>query len=164
MRKYILLFLFGITCIAQESKFELTPQGFPNQQLTTPNKLLEKLIESSKSWAYYYNKQGHDVLNLTDNSLTIEAKKESAFHNYNVGARYNYDMVYALKIYFKEDNNYTLDLSIKELYSDNVLLKMTTADFFTPEGKVKEDYLEAKNSLEDTVAKIIKSYANYISK
>lgn len=64
---------------------------------------------------------------------------------------------------FEENQKYTLTFIVKEIYIDNVLLKTTVADFFTSEGKLKEDYKDVKPSLESTANRIIKSYINFIA-
>ncbi len=154
---------FWMTIALAQPKLELTPQGFPVLEMKTPNKPLDKLIEISKSWAPYYHKNGSDVYDVTSNSLNIQARIENAFYSYNVGVKYNYDIVYTLKIIFNDDKSYTMSISVKEIYAENVLLKINTADFFTADGKLKDDYRDAKPSLETTINKIAKSFANFIA-
>lgn len=164
--KYLLKIslLFFITFCSAQTKLELTPQGFLPLELKSPNKPLEQLIEASKSWAGYFNKIGYDVSEVTENSLTIEARDENAYHYWNIGVKYNCDIVYSLKIAFAQNNTYTLKISVKEIYAKNVLLKTTTTDFFTPEGKVKDDFRDAKPSLETTINKIVNSYIKFIAR
>lgn len=158
----ITLFFFICACSAQ-AKLELTPEGFLPLELKSPNKTLDKLLEASKTWAVYYNKNGADVFDVTENSLTIQARNEIAYHYWNLGVKYNCDVVYSLKIAFLENKKYTLSFSVKEIYAENVLLKTTTADFFTPEGKLKDDFRDAKPSLEITANKIVNSYIKFIA-
>lgn len=159
----IALFLFIATSNAQ-TKLELTPQGFMPLDMKTPNKQLDELIDTSKSWAAYYNKKGYDISEVTTNSLTIEAKDENAYYYYNVGVKYNNDIRYTLKINFNPDKTYTLKIAVKEIYAENVLLKTTVADFFTEEGKLKDDFRDAKPSLENTINGIVKSFTAFIAR
>jgi hypothetical protein len=160
---YITLF-FCIATASAQPKLNLTPQGFEQIEMRTPNLPLDQLLELSKAWAAYYNKTGYDIFDVTTNSLTIEAKNENAYYYYNVGVKYNCDIKYSLKIVFREDKKYTLKLTVKELYGENVLLKTTISDFFTLDGTLKDDFRDAKPSLENTVNNIIKSYTNFIAR
>lgn len=155
---------FCIALSSAQTKLELTPKGFLPVEMKTPSLPPDQLIDVSKAWAPYYNKNGYDVLGVTDNALTIEAKVENAYYYYNVGVKYNCDIKYSLKIVFQENKTYKLTLTVKELYGENVLLKTTVADFFTPDGKLKDDFRDAKPSLDKTVNNIIKSFANFISR
>lgn len=155
--------LFFITICSAQTKLELTPQGFQTQELKTPDRLLDQLIEASKNWAPTYNKKRYDVSEVTTNSLVIEARYENGYYSYNVGVKYNHDIVYRLKVVFNEDKTYSLSISVKEIYAENVLLKTTTADFFTEDGKLKDDFRDAKPSLENTINRIVKSYVGYIN-
>ncbi len=158
----IALFFYISFCSAQV-KLKITPQGLSTLELPTPNRPIDQLIELSKSWAASYNKKGADVSNVTENSLTVDARVENAFYSYNVGVKYNYDIKYKLEIEFKEDQTYSLGISVKEIYAENVLTKTTLADFFTAEGKLKDDFRDAKPSLENTLNKILNSYVNFIN-
>jgi hypothetical protein len=163
--KYLLhvALFFWIATSSAQPRLELKPQGFEKLELKTPNKPLDRLMELSKSWASYYNKNAPDISEVTLNSLTIEARVENAFYSYNVGVKNNYDIRYSLKISFNEDQKYTLSIAVKEIYTENVLVKTTVADFFNAEEKLKDDFRDAKPSLENTVNKIVKSYVNFIA-
>ena len=159
----IALFFF-VTLSSAQTNLELTPQGFATLELKTPNKPLDQLITTSKSWASVYNKKGADVSEVTGNSLKIDAKIDNAYYSYNVGVKYNYGIRYTLKIAFQDNKTYTLSISVKEIYAKNTAIKTTTSDFFTAEGKLKDDFKDAKPSLENTINKILKSYTNFIVK
>ncbi|WP_268847486.1 hypothetical protein [Flavobacterium aestivum] len=158
----IILF-FGMTISLAQTKLEMTPKGFAPLEIETPNRPINKLLEQSKEWAPYYNKDGSDVFDVTENSLTIEAVYENAYSYWNIAVKYNFDIKYSLKIVFREDQKYTLTFIVKEIYTGRVPLKTTIADFFTPEGKLKDDYKDVKPSLEKTANKIVKSYINFIA-
>jgi hypothetical protein len=154
---------FWIAASSAQTKLEMTPKGFAPLEIQTPNKPVNKLIEQSKSWAPYYNEDGSDVFDVTENSLSIEARFENAYYYWDLGVKYNFDIIYNLKIVFRENQKYTLMFTVKEIYTDKVPLKTTIADFFTSEGKLKEDFKDVKPSLEKTVNNIVKSYTNFIA-
>lgn len=158
----ITLFFWIVVSTAQ-TKLELTPKGFTPLEIEMPNQPIHKLIEQSKEWASYYNEKGSDVFAVTENSLTIEARYENGYYSWNLAVKYNFDIKYSLKIVFGENQKYTLTFIVKEIYMDRVPLKTTATDFFTSEGKLKDDFKDAKPSLESTANKIIKSYINFIA-
>ncbi|MES2410445.1 MAG: hypothetical protein V4535_03275 [Bacteroidota bacterium] len=160
---FTIALFFCIALCSAQIKFEITPQGLLPLELNTPNRPIDQLIELSKAWAPYYNKVGYDVSDVTQNSLTIDGRVENAFYSYNVGVKYNYDIRYSLKIQFTENQKYTIRISVKEIYAENVLTKTTLTDFFTAEGKLKDDFRDAKPSLENTINKILNSYTNFIN-
>lgn len=158
----LLFFVLPITASAQ-TKLELTPQGFMPLEVKTPNRPLDKLIEIAKAWAPYFNKKGYDISGVTENSLIVQGRFENAFYYYNLGVKYNHDIRYSLKITFIETGNYNLDFSVTEIYAKNVLLKTTPADFFNTEGKLKDDFRDAKPSLETTANKVVKSFIGFLA-
>ncbi|REG94121.1 hypothetical protein [Flavobacterium aquicola] len=163
--KYLfkIILFFWITISLAQPKLEMTPKGFAPLEIETPNRPINKLLELSKDWAPYYNQDGYDVFDVTENSLTIEARCKNAYSYWNIGVKYNFDIKYSLKIVFGKNQKYTLTFIVEEIYTDRVPLKSTVADFFTPGGKLKEDFKDVKPSLERTVNKIVKSYINYIA-
>ena len=164
MKKLLSICCFFSCFIAvSQEKIELTPNGFATVVIAKPNIPLENLIDASKSWALSYNKNGADVYEVTTNSLKIDALRKGAFHYYSLGERFTFDVKYTLAVEFG-DVNYTLKLTVKEIYTDDKLLESTLADYFTPEGKIKEGFEEVKPSLEITVNKIISSFATYIQR
>ncbi len=155
--------LFFISIIWSQPIMEMTPQGFEPISFTTPNKTTEKLIEFSRTWANTYNKDGVDISDVTQNSLVIAALKLSAAYYYNIGVQYDYNIRYELKVVFNQDKTYTLTFHPKEFYANEVLTKTTIADFYTSEGKLKDDFRDVKPSLEAMADRIVKSYTNFIS-
>jgi hypothetical protein len=158
-----IVLLFWIVVSSAQTKLELTPKGFPPLEIEMPSHPIHELIELSKLWAPYYNTKGSDVFDVTENSLTIEARYENAYYYWNLGVQYNFDIKYSLKVVFGENQKYTLTFIVKEIYIDKVVLKTTVADFFTSEGKLKEDYKDVKPSLEKTANRIINSYSAFIA-
>ena len=158
------LLLFCVCILRAQSPLEMIPQGFVPITINTPEKPFEKLLENSKSWAAFFNKRGYDVFDVTENSLSIEALKEYAYIDRNMGVTYDYNIIYTLKVVFNENKKYTLTFFVKEIYANEVLTKTTVADFFTPDGKLKADFEEVKSSLERTAERIVTSYANFIER
>jgi len=164
MKKLLTIFCCFYCCFAfSQEKIALSPNGFPTVTVAKPNIPLENLIEASKSWASSYNKNGADVYEVTTNSLKIDALRKGAFAYYSLGERYNFDIKYTLAVEFG-DANYTLKLTVKEIYTDDKLIKSTLADYFTSEGKLKEGFEEIKPSLEITVNKLISSFAAFMQR
>lgn len=158
------ILFFWIVISSAQTKLELTPKGFAPLEIDMPNQPVNKLIERSKEWAYsYYFQKGCDIFDVTTNSLTIEAPYENAYHYWNLGVKYTFDIKYNLKIVFGENKKYTLTFIVEEIYMDRVPIKTTVTNFFTSEGKLKDDFKDAKPSLEISVNKIIKSYINFIA-
>lgn len=157
------LLLFVSFAWAQEPLLEMTPKGFAPIEFQTPNKKNEKLMEAVKAWAPYYNKKGYDLYEVTSNSASIDGFKEYAYFYYNLGERYDCNIVYTLKIVFNANKTYTLQFLVKEIYAKETLTKTTVADFFTPDGKLKQDFADVKPSLEKTANRIIKSFAEFIA-
>ena len=154
---------FWMTVSLAQPKLEMTPKGFLPLEIEMPKRSIEKLIELSKSWAPYYNENGADVFDVTENSLTIDARYENAYYYWNLGVKYNFEIKYSLKIVFGQNQKYTLTFIVKEIYTENVPLKTTISDFYTPDGKLKEDFEQVKPSLEKTANRILKSYTNFIA-
>ena len=140
----------------------MTPNGFAPIEITRPFKTNEKLIEASKAWADSYNRVENDIYDVTTNSLSIDALKNNAFYYRNVGETFNHRIRYTLQVIFGE-NTCTLQFIVKEIYAKKSLTTLTVADFFAPDGRLKEDYEEVKPSLELTANNIVRSYINFIS-
>jgi len=121
-------------------------------------------MDAAKSWADGYNKQGADIYDITSNSLKIDAMKDNAFFFRNLGETYSFKFRYTLSVEFG-DKTYKLTFRVKEILDpDEKLLNTTIADYFTSEGKLKEDYEEVKPSMENTVNAIIQSFTTYIAR
>lgn len=161
MKNFFVIFLFLLAVTVSAQQFELTPSGFEVIEIPRPNKTNEKLIESAKDWSSVYNKQEHDEYNVTSNSLDIDAMKDNAFFYRNVGETFTHRIKYTLRVNFTNES-VRLQFIVKEIYSKKTLLKMTTSDFFLPDGSTKEDMDEAKVSLEKTANNVLLSFARFI--
>lgn len=161
---YLIILFLGIGISSAQTKMELTPKGFAPLEIEMPNQPVNVLIERSKEWAYsYYFQKGCDIYDVTTNSLTIDAPYENAYHYWNLAVRYDFDIKYSLKIVFGENQKYTLTFTVKEIYIGKNPIKSTVANFFTSDGKLKNDFKDAKTSLEISTNRVIKSYINFIS-
>lgn len=157
------IFLFFCTALAfAQSGFEMTSRGFAPIVLTKPNKPNENLIEASKSWAAFYNKQGYDVYDVTESALKIDGLKKNAYLFRNLGETFSYDITYTLSVVFNADKTYKLQFSVKQIYLKGTPVKTTIPDFFTSDGNLKEDFSDVKPTLEDTANKIAISFSNFI--
>lgn len=164
MKKIVLLLLFCSSLGIAQSRLELTPNGFASIAINMPPKPLQSITDAAKTWADAYNKQGADVYEVTANSLKIDALKDNAFFFRNVGETYMFKIRYTLSVEFG-DKTYKLSFRVKEILDGNdKLLDTTIADYFTSEGKLKEDYTELKPSLENTANTIVQSFAKYIAR
>ena len=161
----IILFLFSATLLkAQPPKVSLQPYGFDPIEVTIPSTKNKKLVALSSDWAYEYNrrKDGSDVTNVTDNSLTISAYKRNAFFYRSRGETYYQKIRYTINITFYTDR-YELQFKVNEIYADDeVRLDYALPDYFDSEGNLKDGYDGLKNSIEETVNDIIMSHYNFI--
>jgi len=153
---FLFLILFSSVCVAQD-KFELTPTGFNPVEIAKPSKTNEQLIESARAWADSYNKREYDIYDVSENSISIDGMKDNAFYYRNVGETYYFRIKYGVKLTFGA-NTITMTYSVKEIYQKKTLIKSTIADYFTPDGKLKEDFEDIKPSLEQTANNLLKSY------
>lgn len=166
MKNILLIFLFLCSTIGiAQTKLELTPSGFSSLQINSPVKPLEKLMDAAKTWAEAYNnKNGADVYDVTTNSLKIDALRDNAFFFRNLGETYSFKIKYTLAVEFG-DKTYKLTFKVKEILDSNEkLLDTTIADYFTSEGKLKEDYTEVKPSMEKTANAIVNSFVTYMAR
>jgi hypothetical protein len=159
MKKLLFLLMIGPALFAQDLTLSATgfePVSFPRPALTD-----DKIVEAVKGWADSYNKREHDVFNVTQHSLEVDAMKDNAFYYHNLGELYSYNIKYNLKISF-DDKRVWVAFGVKEIYTKRTLLKTAVADFFGPDGNLKEDFSEVKPSLEKTAGKIVRSLAKYL--
>lgn len=159
------MILLAIAANAQ-IKIELTPTGFPVINIAKPQKPIEKLMANAKAWPILFNRNneyGHDIYDVTENSLSIDAYRENAFYYRNRGEEYQHRIRYTIKVEFGDDI-YSLTFLVKEIYYGNSLTKLSVADFFAPDGRLKEDYEEVKPSLEYSANSIVNSFAQYLTR
>jgi hypothetical protein len=159
------LFLLLILCcsgtLSAQLQMDLTPAGFAPVEAAMPSAPMINLIETAKGWAANYNRKGADVYEITDTSLKIDAVKDNAFYYVNRGQKYLFGIKYTLAVVFG-DKTYKVSFIVKEIYGkDDKPMQSTLADYFTSEGKVKEDYVEMLPSLEYTAEQIV---GNFIEK
>lgn len=160
MKKCLILLLFSFGALAQD-KFAMTPNGFEPVEIARPRKTDEKLIEAAKAWNDYYNKQEHDNYDVTENSLRIDAMRDNGFYYRNVGETFPCNIRYSLTVTF-DKKVVRVVFEVKEIYAKRTLLKMSVADMYRPDGVLKEDFEEAKQSLEKTANNILNSFAAFI--
>jgi hypothetical protein len=165
MRYLFLLFVATLSIsLKAQSSTELSASGFAPVTLPVAERPLTHLMEIANAWAANYNKKEYDIYDVTTNTISVDARRDDAFFYRNRGEKYTHDIVYSLKVTFNEDQTFTMQFSVKEIYANKVLLKTTVADFFAPDGRLKSDYIEAKETLDRTANKIMSSFAAAVSR
>lgn len=149
-------------CLHAQIKPELTPAGFSPVEIPRPSMPNEKLIDLAKAWAPFYNKDGYDVYDVTPTSVTIDGIKNNAFYYRNLGEVFQHRIKYTLKAEFSA-TTCTMTLTVGDIYANSNVTTMTVSDFFTPDGRLKEDYEEVRPSLEKTAQNILRSFAAFIN-
>jgi hypothetical protein len=147
-----ILFCFAaMTALAQPPAMELQPNGFEPVTIPFPATPAERLIELTQTWADSFNRreEGFDATNITPNTITITANKENAFFYRERGEAFDHEIRYEMRLTFNEDS-YTLNFVITEIYMRDRLLESDIPDFFNSEGRLKEGYEEIERSLETT--------------
>jgi hypothetical protein len=163
--KRILQFLLIFSAFANyaQIKVEVTPNGInPNPvQETLPDMSDERFIELSQIWASEFSRGEYDITEVTANSLTIDAFRDNAFLYRNKGETFLHNVKYQLKIE-KTRSGYTSSFKILEIHAKKVILQSTIADYFLPNGNLKEGFEEVKPSLERSINIILNSYDRYL--
>ena len=148
-----------------QPRLELTPDGFAPVSFVRPPLPNERLLELSQSWPpfFYKGREPYDIYDVTPNSLKIDGFRDNAFYYTNLGEVFQNRIKYTMEIRFTEK---TIDnqVTVREIYADRNLTELTVADFFAPDGRLKDDYRETKPSLELTINKLVRSYYGFISR
>lgn len=157
------LLIFSAFSTYAQIKVEVTPNGInPNQiQETIPPMTDERFIELSQMWIAEFSRGESNITEITANSLTIDAMRDNAFLYRNKGETFLHNIKYQLKI-SKNGDTYTSSIKILEIYARKVLLESTIADYFLPNGNLKEGFEEVKPSLERSLNIILNSYDRYL--
>ena len=158
-----LLLIFSAFSTYAQIKVEVTQNGInPNQiQETIPPMTDERFIELSQMWIAEFSSGESNITEVTTNSLTIDAMRDNAFLYRNKGETFLHNIKYQLKI-SKNGDTYTSSIKILEIYARKVLLESTIADYFLPNGNLKEGFEEVKPSLERSLNIILNSYDRYL--
>lgn len=165
MKLFLQFFLiFSAFSSYAQIKVEVTSNGInPNPvQGTLPDMTDERFIELSQLWAPEFSRGESDISEVTENSLTIDAFRDNAFLYRNKGETYFHKIKYQLKI-TKSGNTYTSSFKILEIYANRVLLKSSIADYFLPNGNLKDGFEEVKPSLERSVNIILNSFDRFLN-
>ncbi len=160
---YILLLLISTTGVAQK-RIELSRTGFPTIEVDRPaDRTNQELIEASRAWINEYRHEQPSVHTVTANSLKISAIRNNAFFYRNVGEIFTNRIGYTLAVEFR-DNVIQLKFTFDDIYERNTLKEAEISDYFTSDGRIKEDFEDVKPSLEETVNNLIDSYLSYITR
>ncbi|HEX8270244.1 MAG TPA: hypothetical protein VF581_10170 [Flavobacterium sp.] len=160
----LLLIMTGSSGFSQAA-VELTPGGFATVAFERPARTNEQLLERARGWAIIFNRNNDnpvDVYDVSETGVSIDAFRNNAFFYRNRGEVYYHRIRYTMRIEFGE-KTYSINFRVKEIYTDNTLTELTTADFFAPDGRLKEDYEEVKPSLETSANTVINSFASYMA-
>src|SRR5690606_39711785 len=103
-----------------------------------------------------------DLYDVTETSFKIDGHRPNAFYYRNRGEAFYHRIKYTIHVQI-QDLVYTTGFSVKEIYTSKVLTNMTTADFFAADERLKEEYLDAKPSLDKTANGILRSFTNYMA-
>ncbi len=159
----MVLALIAFSDVCSQVRLEMTPQGFAPVEIRRPERSTEKLIELTQDWAVNYNRRENDVYDVSTNGLKIDAVRMNAFYYRNRGETHHYNIRYTLDVKFGEQT-IIIHFSVKEMFVRQTVVEKTIADFFTPDGKLKSDFLDVKPSLEETVNNIVGSYTSFLSR
>lgn len=164
MKNFITAIIIVLS-LSANAQLQLTPTGFNTITVERPAKTDEKFIELARSWAASYNRTidyPFEFYNVTANSFDLDAQRPNAFYYRNRGEAYYHRIKYKMHIQL-DDKSYTISFSVKEIYTSNVLTEMTVGSLFAPDNRLKEEYLDAKPSLEKTANGIVKSFVDYMA-
>lgn len=166
MKKHLitLLLLCAIPAFSQIN-LELQPQGFPSVTIKRPPVPEDKLIEAVRNWVATYNEKnqyGYDITEVSNAGMTIDAYKRNAFYYRNRGELYQHRIRYTMRLEFGE--TIKIQFSVKEVYAQKNLTTLQVSDFFLPDGRLKDDYLDAKPSLEKTTNSILNNFVDFMAR
>ncbi len=163
---YLAILLLLFASASAQIKLELTPQGFPSTTIPRPQVIDDRLIEAVKNWVATYNEKneyGYDVSDVSSSGMTIEAYKRNAFYYTNKGEVFQHRIRYRMRLEFANQTIKT-QFSVIEIYAQKNLLKLKTSEFFLPDGRLKDDYRDAKPSLEKTANAILNNFADFMAR
>src|SRR5690606_16796117 len=146
-------FLLVSTSLLAQQELSLSPSGYGSVTVPKPMKTTEKIIETAKSWVANYNQtidHPYEVYDITSDGFKIDGHKPNAFYYRNRGEAFYHRVKYTLDVQLSE-TTYSIRVSIPEIYTSDVLTELRIADFFAPDGRVKDDYIDAKPSLDKSV-------------
>jgi len=162
---FIALLLLCATSVFAQINLELQPQGFPSVTINRPAVPEDKLIETIRNWVATYNEKnqyGYDISEVSSTGMTIDAHKQNAFYYRNRGELYQHRIRYTMRLDFGE--TIKVQFSVKEIYAQKRLTTLDVADFFLPDGRLKDDYRDAKPSLEKTANSILNNFSEFMSR
>src|SRR5690606_3036044 len=145
-----------------QAKLELTPQGFHPIEIDRSGRTNEEIIDASKIWASEYRHEQPSVFEVTPSSLKISAQRNTAFFYRNIGEEFYCRIDYTMVVSFT-DTKIRIAFTVNEIYERNVRKELELSDYFTSDGKIKQDFRDIKPSIERTVNNLINSYIGYIS-
>lgn len=152
--------------VGLHAQFELAPSGFNTVALERPNLSDEALMEAVRSWMvneYQHNEYGYDVYDEQPNGLTWSAQMPHAFFYRNRGEEHFHRIKYECNLRF-DNRQIQLDFRVVEIYTARQVTQLTTGAFFNQQGILKDDYRDAKPSLERNVNRLLRSFTAFMGR
>lgn len=159
--RWILIALMAYAPIVAQVRPELTPRGFDPVVIDRPAASSEKLLERAREWAANYHRRDYDIYDISEDGLKVDAIRNNAFYYRSRGETYFYNIRYTVD-FSCNDQTCTVGFVVKEIFVKQTVSKKRLADFFTPEGKLRSEFLEVKPSLEETARGVLNSFINFI--
>lgn len=164
MRAFLPFFLLFFSTVFAQTQVELTPSGFSPNPVSEkiPAMTNERFMDLTRLWIEEFTRGTGTVSELTANSLTLDAYRDNAFYFTNLGETYYFKVRYQMKI-AKNGNTYTASLQVTQIQNTRSVLESTLADYFLPDGTLKEGFEQVKPSMEKTANIILGSFYRYIA-
>lgn len=156
-------FLLSVVCSAQ---FVLEPRGFNTVVLERPNLSDDALIEAVRSWIaneYQHNDAGYDIFGEKQDRLRWSSEMHNAFYYVNRGETQYHRIKYECAFRFDAERMF-LDFRVIEIYTGRQPTQLTPGSFFDDQGVLKDDYLDAKPSLEASVNRLLRSFSGFMAR
>lgn len=165
MKTFLSIFflLLSAVCCAQ---FVLQPEGFNTVVLERPNLTDDALKEAVRSWAaneYQHNEAGYDIYGEKQDGLLWSSEMHNAFYYINRGETQHHRIKYECALRFDAQRLF-LDFRVTEIYTGRQLTRLSIADFFNGQGALKNDYRDAKPSLEASVNRLLRSFSGFMAR
>lgn len=164
--KVFLCSIAFMLCAVCNAQFVLTPNGFNTVVLERPNLSDDALIEAVRSWIsneYQHNEAGYDIYGERPNGLLWSSEMHNAFYYVNRGETQYHRIKYECSFRFDSGQMF-LDFRVIEIYTGRQATRLTPGSFFNGQGALKDDYRDAKPSLEASVNRLLRSFSGFMGR
>lgn len=160
----IAILFFTISHAQDFPKLKLTPNGVEPIIVNTDSLKAIDLYKKALNWVQETYKNPEKVLKakIENEKLIIDGFAENAWWYKYLGMKNNYNMEYSVEISFK-DGKYKFEYIIGQFLIDGgqkVLYDYKT--FFKKTGEIRNIYIEAVPSLEETMNNLSLNFYEYI--